>query len=324
MFAVNELRDMVQRELDRAEYVEYPEQLFEPVRYLVGDSGKRLRPILVLMAYNLFHDDVERAMRSAIGVEIFHNYTLLHDDVMDNATLRRGKPTVHCKWNRNVAILSGDAAAIVAYKYIESCEDRYLRRVISNFNSMAMDICKGQQLDMEFETRNDVTEREYLDMIYWKTSVLIAGSLRHGAIIAGASDEISNALYDFGGNLGLAFQLQDDFLDVYGDVESFGKSIGGDIITNKKTYLLIKALELANEEQRGRLLGWLERSEFDHEEKIAAVRGIYDEVNIRPIVEATIEGYLESCRETLRHLAIAEEKKGPLFEIVERISVRNN
>ena len=263
MYTIEQLRDIVKSEMAKQEYVEEPYSLFEPIKYILEDGGKRLRPILTLMAYNLYREDIERVLKSAIGIEIFHNYTLLHDDVMDDAELRRGRLTVHKKWNSNVAILSGDAAAVTAYKYIEHVEDEYLRRAIDGFNQVAMDVCKGQQYDMEFETRQNVTEDEYIHMIYLKTSVLIAGSLRHGALIAGAPEHEYNALYDFGGYLGLAFQLQDDYLDVYGDVKVFGKNIGGDIVSNKKTYMLIKALELASPEQREEL--WV--VELDIEER---------------------------------------------------------
>ncbi len=209
MYTIEELRDIIQTELEKKEYVEKPNTLFEPIQYIMEDGGKRLRPVLTLMAYNLYRDDIEKALKSAIGIEIFHNYTLLHDDVMDDAELRRGKQTVHKKWNSNVAILSGDAAAIVAYQHVESVDDKYLRLVIDGFNQVAMDVCKGQQYDMEFESRSQVAEEEYIEMIYLKTSVLIAGSIRHGALIAGAPQHEYQALYDFGGYLGLVFQLQD-------------------------------------------------------------------------------------------------------------------
>ena len=324
MYKASELREMVQKELLEAGYVTYPEMLFEPINYLIGDGGKRLRPVLLLMAYNLFRDDVEKALKSAVGIEIFHNYTLLHDDVMDDADLRRGMPTVHRKWNNNVAILSGDAAAIVAYQYIESCEDKYLRQVISGFNRMAMEICKGQQLDMEFETRNDVTEEEYIKMIFWKTSVLLGGSLRHGALIAGADEKIYNALYDMGVALGLAFQLQDDYLDVYGDVRTFGKQIGGDITVNKKTYLLIKAMELADPDQLRRLEDWISRKEFDKEEKIKAVTAIYDEIGIRPVVQKAVNKYLDEGRRLLDTIPVPASKKTGFVEIIDAMADRNN
>lgn len=322
MYTIEELREIIKQEFEKQEYVEQPYSLFEPIRYILEDGGKRLRPVLTLMAYNLYQDDIEKALKSAIGIEIFHNYTLLHDDVMDDAELRRGRLTVHKKWNSNVAILSGDAAAITAYKYIESCDDRYLRQVIDGFNQVAMDVCKGQQYDMEFETRNDVTEEEYIRMIYLKTSVLIAGSLRHGALIAGAPAHEYNALYDFGGYLGLVFQLQDDLLDVYGNVEEFGKKIGGDILENKKTYLLIKAFEQAGKSEKALLQEWIDKKDFDATEKIKAVTEIYNRLNIRELTNRTIGYYLEKSRTALGKIAVPEERKTGFYEMIDYISER--
>lgn len=322
MYAIDELRDIIKAELEKQEYVEEPYSLFEPIKYIMEDGGKRLRPVLALMSYNLYRDDIEKALKSAIGIEIFHNYTLLHDDVMDDAELRRGRLTVHKKWNSNVAILSGDAAAITAYKYIESCEDPYLRRVIDGFNQVAMDVCKGQQYDMEFETRDDVTEDEYIQMIYLKTSVLIAGSMRHGALIAGAPKHEYKALYDFGGFLGLAFQLQDDCLDVYGDVEEFGKKIGGDILCNKKTYLLIKAFELAGEEDKAMLKEWMMKERFNPEEKIKEVTEIYNRAGIKEVVLAKIDTYLEKSRIALQKIEVPEERKVYFYEMIDYIGGR--
>lgn len=322
MYTIQELREIIKQEFARQEYVEQPYSLFEPIQYILEDGGKRLRPVLTLMAYNLYRDDIEKALKSAIGIEIFHNYTLLHDDVMDDAELRRGRPTVHKKWNSNVAILSGDAAAITAYKYIENCEDRYLRQVIDGFNQVAMDVCKGQQYDMEFETRNDVTEEEYIQMIYLKTSVLIAGSLRHGALIAGAPAREYNALYDFGGYLGLVFQLQDDFLDVYGNVKEFGKKIGGDILENKKTYLLIKAFEQAGESEKVLLQEWIGKKDFDATEKIKAVTGIYNRLNIPELTRHTIDRYLEKSRQALQKITVPEERKAGFYEMIDYICDR--
>lgn len=322
MYTIEQLREIICREFSRQEYIEEPVSLFEPIRYILEDGGKRLRPVLTLMAYNLYRDDIEKALKSAVGIEIFHNYTLLHDDVMDDAELRRGRLTVHKKWNRNVAILSGDAAAITAYKYIETCEDRYLRRVIDGFNQMAMDVCKGQQYDMEFETRDDVTEEEYIHMIYLKTSVLIAGSLRHGALIAGAPEHEYNALYDFGGFLGLAFQIQDDYLDVYGDVAEFGKKIGGDITENKKTYLLIKAFEVAGKEDRELLQAWIGEKDFDAEEKVKAVTGIYDRLGIRELTLKTIENYLQKSREALDRIDVGKDRKSAFYEMIHYLEGR--
>lgn len=322
MYTIEQLRDIIKAELDREEYVEEPYSLFEPIKYIMEDGGKRLRPVLTLMAYNLYRDDIEKAFKSAIGIEIFHNYTLLHDDVMDDAELRRGRQTVHKKWNSNVAILSGDAAAITAYKYIETVEDSYLRRVIDGFNQVAMDVCKGQQYDMEFETRDDVTEEEYIQMIYLKTSVLIAGSMRHGALIAGAPEHEYKALYDFGGYLGLVFQLQDDYLDVYGEVEEFGKKIGGDILCNKKTYMLIKALELAGEEDKASLREWLNKERFNPTEKIKDVTEIYNRAGIKEVVMAKIDDYLEKSRAALDKVNVPEERKVRFYEMIDYIGGR--
>lgn len=322
MYSISQLRDIIKEELDKQEYVEKPYSLFEPIKYIMEDGGKRLRPVLALMAYNMYRDDIEKALKSAIGIEIFHNYTLLHDDVMDNAELRRGRQTVHKKWNSNVAILSGDAAAITAYKYIESCEDLYLRRVIDGFNQVAMDVCKGQQYDMEFETRDDVTEEEYINMIYLKTSVLIAGSMRHGALIAGAPEHEYKALYDFGGFLGLVFQLQDDYLDVYGDTEEFGKKIGGDILCNKKTYLLIKAFELAGERERAQLNEWIRKEHFDPEEKIREVTAIYDKLNVKEAVIQKVDAYMEKSFRALEKISVPAERKVYFHEMIDYIGDR--
>ncbi len=322
MYTIEQLRDIIKAELNKQEYVEEPYSLFEPIKYIMEDGGKRLRPVLTLMAYNLYRDDIEKALKSAIGIEIFHNYTLLHDDVMDDAELRRGRQTVHKKWNSNVAILSGDAAAITAYKYIETVEDSYLRFVIDGFNQVAMDVCKCQQYDMEFESRDDVSVEEYIQMIYLKTSVLIAGSMRHGALIAGAPEHEYNALYDFGGYLGLVFQLQDDYLDVYGDVKEFGKSIGGDIICNKKTYLLIKALELAGDKDKALLNEWLKKKQFDAAEKIKEVTDIYNRVGVREAAMAKIGDYLEKSRGALEKIEVPEERKIHFREMIDFIGGR--
>lgn len=322
MYSIDQLREIISIELQKQEYVETPQSLFEPIKYILEDGGKRLRPVLALMAYNLYRDDIEKALKSAIGIEIFHNYTLLHDDVMDDAELRRGRQTVHKKWNSNVAILSGDAAAITAYKYIESCEDPYLRQVIDGFNQVAMDVCKGQQYDMEFETRDDVTEEEYLHMIYLKTSVLIAGSMRHGALIAGAPEHEYKALYDFGGYLGLVFQLQDDYLDVYGDTEEFGKKIGGDILCNKKTYLLIKAFELAGESDRALLRQWLAKKDFNPQEKIQAVTEIYNRTGVKEAVMNIVDDYMEKSRLALEKIDVPEERKVNFRDMIEYIGDR--
>ncbi|MGL5682304.1 MAG: polyprenyl synthetase family protein [Marinifilaceae bacterium] len=322
MYSIDELREIIKTELEKETYMQEPTALFEPLRYILEDGGKRLRPVLALMAYNLYREDIEKALKSVIGIEIFHNYTLLHDDVMDDAAIRRGRPTVHRKWNTNVAILSGDAAAITAYMYVESCEDKYLRRVLDGFNQVAMDVCKGQQLDMEFESRTDVTAEEYLDMIYKKTSVLIAGSLRHGALIAGASESDYNALYDFGGCLGLAFQLQDDLLDVYGNEKTFGKAIGGDIMENKKTYMLIKALEMAEGDDLQKLKEYIAIDDTAARWKIEAVTNIYNSVGVKAVAEAKINEYIDQSKMLLKSIDLPEERKALFYEMIDYLDGR--
>ena len=324
MYTIEQLREVIKAELDKQEYVEEPYSLFEPIKYIMEDGGKRLRPVLTLMAYNLYRDDIGKALKSAIGIEIFHNYTLLHDDVMDDAELRRGRQTVHKKWNSNVAILSGDAAAITAYKYIETCEDPYLRRVIDGFNQVAMDVCKGQQYDMEFELRTDVTEPEYIEMIRLKTAVLLACSLKIGAIIGGASKEDADNLYDFGINIGLAFQLQDDLLDVYGDTATFGKNIGGDITCNKKTFLLIHAFELASPEQKAILTSWIDKTQFIPTEKIEVFTNIYNELHLKEITTAKMQGYYDKAMDHLSKLSVAPEKLTILKDVSNRLMYRQS
>lgn len=322
MYTFEELQSLVRERMEKQNLIEEPKALFEPIRYILEDGGKRLRPTLVLMATNMFKDDIEGAMLPAIGVEIFHNYTLLHDDVMDDADIRRGRPTVHKKWDQNVAILSGDAAAITAYMHLVKCDDKYLRQSVDIFNKVAMDVCKGQQYDMEFEERMDVTGEEYTHMIYLKTAALIAGSLKLGAVLGGATEEEAQLFYDFGKYLGIAFQLQDDHLDVYGDVAVFGKKIGGDIISNKKTFLLIKAFELANGEVEDRLNAWIDKKEFDAQEKIEAVRGIYNELGVGKITQDEIIRYIDLSIEALKKINVDESKKEGLYNMVEIVKER--
>ncbi|MDR0982252.1 MAG: polyprenyl synthetase family protein [Culturomica sp.] len=322
MYTIEELTGLLRKEIDKNSYVESPETLFEPIKYMLQDGGKMIRPLLALIAYNMYSDDISEALTPAIGIEIFHNYTLLHDDVMDDAELRRGRPTVHKKWNVNVAILSGDAAAITAYKCIGLCKDQYLRAAIDNFNQVAMDVCKGQQYDMEFETREYVTTDEYLQMIHLKTAVLLAGCLRHGALIAGAPEEEYQALYNFGCCIGMLFQLQDDYLDVYGDVKTLGKNIGGDILENKKTYMLIKARELADSQDKKELEMWISKKDFNPSEKIKAVKAIYDRVGVPTIVKDILESYSEKSIQILGEIKLPNEKKQPLYRIIRMLEGR--
>ena len=246
MYTSDEILHRVNESLDALPYDRCPSSLYEPIRYVLSLGGKRIRPVLMLLGYQLFHDQPEQIMMQALGLETYHNYTLLHDDLMDNASLRRGHATVHCKWNANTAVLSGDSMLVLAYQRMAQCDSRHLPAIMELFTETALEIGEGQQYDMDFETRNDVTEEEYIEMIRLKTSVLLACALKMGAILADASQEDANLLYQFGEKVGLAFQLQDDLLDVYGDEKVFGKAIGGDITSNKKTYMLINAVNRAN------------------------------------------------------------------------------
>ena len=250
----DEILKKVNAALDALPYDRRPSSLYEPIRYVLSLGGKRIRPVLMLLGYNLFREQPEDIMMQALGLETYHNYTLLHDDLMDNADLRRGHETVHRRWDANTAILSGDSMLVLAYQRMAQCDARHLPAVMQLFTETALEIGEGQQYDMDFETRNDVTEDEYIEMIRLKTSVLLACALEMGAILADASDEDAQLLYKFGEKVGLAFQLQDDLLDVYGDPKVFGKAIGGDITSNKKTYMLINAVNCANDEQRKELM----------------------------------------------------------------------
>ncbi|WP_373827722.1 polyprenyl synthetase family protein, partial [Bacteroides heparinolyticus] len=248
MFAASTLLERINAHISALQFTRAPQGLYTPIAYVLSMGGKRIRPVLMLMAYNLYREDITRIFAPATGIEVYHNYTLLHDDLMDRADRRRGKDTVHRVWGDNTAILSGDAMLVMAYQFMAQCPEENLKEVMELFSRTALEICEGQQLDMEFERRKDVTEEEYLEMIRLKTSVLLAASLKIGALLGGASVEDAEYLYDFGMNLGVAFQLKDDFLDVYGDAAVFGKNIGGDILCNKKTYMLIKAFEHADDE----------------------------------------------------------------------------
>ena len=277
-----------------------------------------------MLAYNMYRDDVERIMEPAVGLETYHNYTLLHDDLMDNADVRRGMPTVHRRWNANTAILSGDSMLVVAYQRVAQCPAEQLKTVLDLFTETALEIGEGQQYDMDFETRTDVTEAEHIEMIRLKTSVLLACAVKMGAILAGASDDDAANLYAFGEKLGLAFQLQDDLLDVYGDPKVFGKAIGGDITSNKKTYMLINAFQLANEEQKAELMRWITAEEFDKAEKIAAVTEIYNQIGIRELCEKKINAFFDEARAFLDKINVAEERKQQLRRFTDQMLHREN
>jgi len=289
MTQLRSLQDQFNLALETLELPSEPKLLYEPVSYTLSNGGKRMRPLLVLMGCKVFSDDVSQAVHPAIGIEIFHNFTLLHDDIMDNAPIRRGKPSVHNKWNNNIAILSGDAMMILAYQELCKTDSSVLSQVLEIFNKTALEVCEGQQLDMDFETSDNVSISDYVNMIRLKTAVVLAGGLKVGAIIGKADAEQANLLYQFGLNTGIAFQLQDDILDVYGEVQKVGKQKGGDIISSKKTFLLLKALELADGEQAKDLLKWLNSDA--ETEKVNAVTEIYNQLGIRKLAEERMWHY---------------------------------
>ncbi len=323
MYTFNELQTQIEKRIDSLEFSTPPEGLFEPMKYILSIGGKRLRPILVLMAANLYKSDLEKVYLPAIGIEVFHNFTLLHDDVMDNAPIRRNMATVHEKWNSSVAILSGDAMSIKAYQFIVSCENEHLSPVLEVFNRTALEVCEGQQFDMEFEDRTDVRVDEYLNMIRLKTAVLLGGSLKMGAIMGNAGEDDAEALYQFGLNLGMAFQLQDDMLDTFGDEAIFGKKIGGDILCNKKTFLLIKAQELAEGESKVELERWISQNDFNPDDKITAVRKIYEDLNVRDLAQVEIDTYFKKCIDYLASVKVDEAKKENLSLLVKRLINRS-
>ena len=306
------LIETIEKYLSNTSYPTQPEGLYEPISYVLSMGGKRLRPTLLLLSYSLFKDDIDTALPLAIGLETYHNHTLLHDDLMDNADVRRGKPTVHKKWDANTAVLSGDAMLIIAFRhFIEArCEGK--EQILELFANTALEICEGQQYDVNFERRTDVTESEYMEMIRLKTSVLLACAAKAGALAAGASPEDADTLYRFAEKMGLAFQVQDDWLDVYGDPKVFGKKIGGDILCGKKTYLLINALNRADAAEKQRLLALLADSEMPAGEKIAAVTHIYDALGISQLTLQTIDNLYKEALAALDALALPAERIAPL------------
>ena len=314
MLTSKEILTKVNEFIEQLPYDRQPQSLYEPVKYVLSIGGKRVRPVLMLLAYNLYKEDPERILMPACALETYHNYTLLHDDLMDNADVRRGLPTVHRKWDANTAILSGDSMLVLAYHRMLQCDADKQPEVMSLFTETALEIGEGQQYDMEFENRDDVTEEEYIEMIRLKTSVLLACAMKIGGILAGASAEDADNLYKFGEQVGLAFQLQDDLLDVYGDPKVFGKAVGGDITCNKKTYMLINAFQRANSEQRAELERWVSAKDFDRQEKVAAVTEIYNQIGIRQICEEKINYYFEESKKYLAKINVADERKQTLLQ----------
>ena len=312
MLKAEEILTKVNTFLDNIPYDRKPQSLYEPIKYVLSMGGKRIRPVLMLLAYNLFKDDPESILMPACALETYHNYTLLHDDLMDNADLRRGHQTVHRRWDANTAILSGDSMLVLAYQRMAQCSADKMQQVLTLFTETALEIGEGQQYDMDFEHRNDVREEEYIEMIRLKTSVLLACATKIGAILAGASVQDADNIYRFGEQMGLAFQLQDDFLDVYGDTKVFGKAIGGDIVSNKKTYMLINAFNRADAAQRAELERWIEAKDFDAKEKIAAVTRIYNEIGIDRLAMEKIKFYFNESKKYLDAVSVAPERKAEL------------
>lgn len=322
MFAFEIILQRIEKEVAELRFQNPPKSLYEPIKYILSLGGKRIRPALTLLACNIYDSDIENAIKPALGLEVFHNFTLLHDDLMDEADKRRNKPTVHKKWNANTAILSGDAMLITAYQLIGTTEPTHLKEVFNLFTQTALEICGGQQYDMEFESRLDVSEEEYIEMIRLKTAVLLACALKMGAILGGASQDDAGNLYKFGIHIDLAFQLQDDLLDVYGDTATFGKNIGGDILCNKKTFLLINALGLASEEQKITLENWINKKEFDAAEKIKVFTSIYDDLRLKQLTENKIQKYYDKATTNLAALNVAREKLDLLKDVCDRLMHR--
>lgn len=322
MFTSNELLSKVNDFIANLSYDRKPESIYAPIKYVLSIGGKRIRPVLMLLSYNLYKDNPESILMQACALETYHNYTLLHDDLMDNADVRRGMPTVHRKWDANTAILSGDSMLVLAYQRMAQCAPSKLKPVLDLFTETALEIGEGQQYDMDFERRTDVTEAEYIEMIRLKTSVLLACAMKTGAILADAPAADADRLYQFGEQIGLAFQLQDDLLDVYGDPAVFGKAIGGDIVSNKKTYMLINAYQLAGPSQRSELMRWITAVDFGRAEKVAAVTRIYDELGIRGLCEARINQYFDRASEYLAAVGVDDARKEQLRRFAQEMMHR--
>ena len=324
MKTFDEIREIIDEELGQASWDKNPHNLYEPIAYILQLGGKRIRPALTLMACNLFSDDVEAAVKPAVGVEIFHNFTLLHDDIMDKADVRRGNQTVHKKWNENVAILSGDGMQILAYQYLSEVETPILKQVLTVFSQTALEVCEGQQYDMDFEERETVGINEYFEMIRLKTAVLLGGALKIGALVGGATEDAAQLLYDFGIGIGLAFQLKDDLLDTYGNEKTFGKKIGNDILCNKKTYLLTYAMEKATDEKRSALRKCLQLPAEQSEEKISSVIEIYDELDVKTACEEQINQYYLSAIASLEKVPVDVARKQELKLLAEKLMFRKD
>ncbi len=323
MYNWEQVRDKVNLFVDNLKFEREPLELYKPIRYTLAQSGKRVRSVLCLMAYNLYKDSIDEALYPAVAMETYHNYTLIHDDVMDRADIRRGKPTVCAKWGDTAAILSGDTMLVLAYEFLAKAPAEKLPQMLALFTETAKEVGDGQQYDLDFEKRSDVTEQEYMEMIRLKTSVLIAASLKMGGIVAGASESDLDNLYAYGETMGLAFQLQDDLLDVYGDAALFGKKIGGDIRCNKKTFLLIKAMELASSEQLAEIDAWINNPSCDDDAKVAYFTSLYTSLGVKEICEKRIGELFAKCDGFIENLSVAADRKAHLKAFADSLLNRN-
>jgi geranylgeranyl diphosphate synthase, type II len=323
MHSISEYQEVISAHFNSLVVQKEPRNLYEPIQYILGLGGKRMRPVLTLMAAEIFDCDYKKALQAATAVEVFHNFSLIHDDIMDDAPLRRGKVTVHEKWNINTGILSGDAMLILAYQYFEEYEPAIFRDLAKLFSKTALEVCEGQQYDVDFETRDDVTIPEYLKMIEYKTAVLVGAAMKMGAIVAKTSSENTDLIYDFGLNLGIAFQLQDDYLDAFGDPKTFGKQVGGDIIENKKTFLYLKAMEHGKEDEKEQLMHLFSIQPKDSSDKIETIKTIFNESGSSKATQEAIKQYTQKAFETLERMHISEEKKQILYVFGEKLMNRN-
>jgi geranylgeranyl diphosphate synthase type II len=322
MRTISDYQDLISKHFESLNYQKEPNNLYEPIRYILSLGGKRLRPVLTLMATEVFDVDYKKALAAATAVEVFHNFSLIHDDIMDDAPLRRGNETVHEKWNINTGILSGDAMLILAYQYFEAYEPKIFQELAKLFSKTALEVCEGQQYDVDFETRDDVTIPEYLKMIEFKTAVLVGAAMKMGAIVAETSEENKKLIYDFGLNLGLAFQLQDDYLDAFGNPETFGKQVGGDIIENKKTYLYLKAMEFASGIEKEQLQHLFSIQPKDNTDKINSVKNIFNTTGASQATQKAIVDYTLIAFDTLQKIDIASNKKEVLKAFGEKLMGR--
>lgn len=317
MHTITELIQKINTAVEDIQYNTEPKKLYDPIRYILSIGGKRIRPLLMLMGYNLYRGDVDPIINNALALETYHNFTLLHDDLMDKSDMRRGNPTVHKKWNDNTAILSGDTMLIMAYELFNKGMKN--DAAWTAFIEATLGVCEGQQYDIDFETRNDVTEAEYMEMIRMKTSLLLGYALKIGAMLGGGDQEDVENLYKFGEKMGLAYQLQDDLLDVYGDPTKFQKKLGGDIVDNKKTFMLINAYQRANQEQKAELDRWMNTQEFDSAEKIEAVTHIYNILGIDKLAQQKIEELFALSLQSLDKVKVDEAKKAELRAFANRL-----